>query len=103
VTIDECVEEVMSLVRHPAFQETDASRAQFSDLSLRAHVRAALKSDDRTRKMAVQVDVKDGSVTLTGTLERFQEPIHAADVAGAVPGVKGVANQLKLAMPTRAR
>ena len=30
-------------------------------------------------------------------------PEEPADVAGAVPGVKGVANQLKLAMPTRAR
>jgi len=53
VPIGECVEEVLKLVRDPAFAETDESRAALENLSLAAHVRAALRNDPRTRKAKV--------------------------------------------------
>ena len=40
VPIGECVEEVLKLVRDPAFAETAESRATLDNLSLAAHARA---------------------------------------------------------------
>ena len=101
VSVDECVEEVMSLVKDPVFQETEASVAKFRNLALVARVRAALRADPRTVKMNMGIVADMGKVMLSGELERFQEPIDAEEVAAKVNGVTEVVNRLRYATPKR--
>lgn len=97
LTIEECVDEVMSLLDDPTFQETPESRRLFHDLALTAHVRAAMRQDDRTKKMQISVSARDGVVTLAGIVEMGLEPKDAVEVASKVPGVNQIANTLRMA------
>jgi cytidylate kinase len=98
LTIEECADEVMGLLDDPTFQETPESQRIFSDLALAAHVRAALRQEDRTKKMQISISTHDGVVTLAGIVEMGLEPVHAVEAAGRVPGVKQVVNALRMAM-----
>jgi cytidylate kinase len=101
VSIDECVEEVMALFNNPRFQETTQSRQLLANLALETHVRAALRADPRTAKMQVSISADQGVVTIAGIVERGSEPVHASEVAAAVPRVKDIRNQLKIAATSR--
>lgn len=103
VSIGECVEEVIRLVRDPAFQETDRSQATLGNLSLTARVRAALRHDHRTAKARVMIESDAGRVTLSGIVHGDIEPAALADVAGAVPDVKEVEIRVRSAAPVRFR
>ena len=95
VPIAQCVDEILRLVRDPAFAETDASRSKLADLQLAARVRAALRNDPVTRKLAVQISATGGRVALAGMVDRGEEREHAERVAAAVPGVTGVDQSLR--------
>jgi len=99
LTIEECADEVMGLLDDPTFQETPESMRLFRNLALAAHVRSALRQDPRTGSMQVSITAEGGVVTLSGLVEVGREPKDAADVASKVPGVKGVVNKLRLAVP----
>ena len=99
LTIDECVDEVMSLLDDPTFEETAGSRRVFSDLALCAHVRAALRQDPRTNRFQVSIKAQDGVVTLAGLIDPGQDPRHAVEVAAKVPAVNEVVNRMRLAVP----
>lgn len=103
IPIRECVEEVLKLVRDPAFAETGESRATLEDLSLSARVRAALRNDPRTRKATVMIESDRGRVTLSGIVDGDAEQALLAEVAGAVTGVTNVENRVKSATPARFR
>jgi cytidylate kinase len=99
LTIDECAEEVVSLLDDSTFRETPASQQLFRDLALAAHVRSALRQDERTAKFQVSITSKDGVVTFAGLIDPGQEAQHAAEVARAVPGVEDVVLELRVASP----
>ncbi|HXF66413.1 MAG TPA: cytidylate kinase family protein [Burkholderiales bacterium] len=99
LTVEECVDEVMGLLDDPTFQETAESQRVFRDLALAAHVRAALCQDPRTSRMRVSVSAADGVARLSGLLEVGEESRHAREVAAAVPGVKQVISELRVAAP----
>jgi cytidylate kinase len=101
VSIDECADEVMALVKDPRFQETGDSARMLANLALEHHVRAALRADPATAKMRINVTAKDGELTLAGTLEPGLEESDAVRVVAALPKVKSVKTQLKLLMPSR--
>lgn len=101
VSIDECVDEIMSLVRDPRFQKTGDSALMLSHLALEHHVRAALRADPETAKMHINVAAENGVVTLSGTLEPGLEESAAIRVSSAVPRVKTVKSVLKLVAPSR--
>jgi cytidylate kinase len=103
VSIEECVNEVMSLVKDPRFQETDASCRMLANLALEHHVRAALRADPATRQMKITVAAADGVVTLAGTLEPGLEEVDAFRVVAAVPHVKSVNGRLKPQTPSRVK
>lgn len=97
LAIDECVEQVMTLLDDRPFQETSASIQMFSNLALQTHVRAALRQDPRTAKMVITIEADEGRVTLSGMLETGLEAKDAIEVAATVPGVKDVVNRLRTA------
>lgn len=90
VTVDECVGEVLALVRSPQFVETERSREKLADLALAASVRAALRRAPETREAQVAVNSQAGRVTLSGA-GSTDEMLAFVEVASAVPGVRDVA------------
>lgn len=89
VSVEECVAEVLALVRAPQFAETERSRRKLDDLGLAAGVRAALRRAPETRGAAVQVSAEAGCVTLSGAAST-DEMLAFVEVAAAVPGVRDV-------------
>ena len=47
----------------------------------------------------IEVEVKDGEVTLSGTVDSREAKRHAEDVAEQATGVKDVHNRLRVATP----
>ena len=101
VSIEECTDEIMSLVKHPRFQKTADSARVLSNLALEHHVRAALLGNAATATMRINISAADGIITLAGMLERGLEEIDAVRVAAAVANVKSVKSQLKPLAPSR--
>jgi cytidylate kinase len=95
LSVDECVEEVESLMKKACFQETPASVRLAHDLALEWSVRSALRRDPRTANTHVTVECRDAVATLAGIVDTDDEAAAACDLAGATEGVAGVTNQLK--------
>ena len=87
VRIEECIDEILGLVRSPEFAETEASRRRVEDLAVSARVRAALRGVAETREMKVSVTTESGRVTVDGGRRSADERIAIVDVVGGVPGV----------------
>ncbi len=105
VSIGQCVEQVLALVRAPEFAETDASRGHLEDLAVAARVRAALLRAAETRDKRVQVTSARGRVTLWGAKCSTDEKLIFVEIASAVEGVRDVAYRSRLPeeAPPRAR
>ena len=87
VSVEECVDEVVRLVKSPAFAETKESRKQIEDLALAARVRAALRRSLLTRETKISVKADSGQVTIAGALGTDML-LAVAEVVAAVPGVR---------------
>jgi cytidylate kinase len=101
VPIEKCAEEVLALANNGQFQETEQSRQMLANLALETHVRAALRADPRTQKTNISIAADRGVVTLGGIVERGSEPVDASEIVAALPRVKEIKNQLKIATASR--
>jgi hypothetical protein len=101
VSIDSCVEQILHLSRRPEFQETAESRAILDGLALSARVRAALKANDSTGNVDVQIDARDGRVVLNGIVVNEHEKLETERVTTTVAGVGKVDSRLHLMSITR--
>jgi osmotically-inducible protein OsmY len=70
-----------------------------SDAQIQADVMQELRWDTRVTATDVGVEVKDGIVTLTGTVPSWTMRLAAADAAHRVAGVLDVANDLTVKLP----
>lgn len=95
VSVDECVDGVLSLVGAPQFAESEASRERLKDTALAWHVRAALRVSPRTRDLQVPLTVQSGRVTLAGMVDSAEQRRAAEEVVAAVEGVREIENQLR--------
>ena len=95
VPIPTAVDQVIALVRSPAFQEKPASRAHLEDLALQARARAALRGDDRTSAIDVLVEASGGKLSLRGIVADDRERGLVEQVVSGVPGAKALANELR--------
>lgn len=91
LSVDECVEEVLSIVRSPKFAETEASRGRLEDLALSARVWAALRRVPETRDTRATVSATGGIIAVSGC--STEEMLKIVEVAVAVPGVRDVKYQ----------
>ena len=66
----------------------------FDDAGITAKVNAALASDKDLSAIKINVDTKDGVVTLTGPAPTSTAKERASEIAKAVKDVKSVNNQL---------
>ena len=95
VSTEDCADQVLQLAKCPRFAETPESLKKLHDLAMVAHIRGALRGDERTRKLNFTIEVSDGHATLSGIVETEQALKQAADVTATVPGITGVTNNLK--------
>jgi hyperosmotically inducible protein len=64
------------------------------DGALTAKVKTAMLADPSLKALEINVDTKDGTVTLKGGVESQAQKDHATDIAQGVSGVKSVDNNL---------
>jgi osmotically-inducible protein OsmY len=101
VSVDSCVEQILHLSRRPEFQETTESRAILSGLALSARVRAALKANESTGNVDVQIESRDGRVVLSGIVVNEHEKSETERIASTVAGVGKVDSRLHLMSVSR--
>jgi osmotically-inducible protein OsmY len=70
------------------------------DASITASVKAKLAADAGTSATAINVDTKEGVVTLSGAVSSEAEKSKAEQIAKATEGVKSVTNNLTVKLPT---
>jgi osmotically-inducible protein OsmY len=73
-----------------------AAKAPITDDSIYDAVRMKLANDQVVKGGALQVDVKDGVVTLGGALATEQQKERATKLTSKVKGVKKVVNNISL-------
>jgi osmotically-inducible protein OsmY len=71
-----------------------------TDTAINTDVVSELKWDPSLRDDDIAVGVRDGVVTLAGYVDSLADKWIAEDVAGAIRGVKAVANELEVRLPT---
>ncbi len=67
-----------------------------SDESLVTAIQSKLYADDTTKAASIKVDVKNGTVTLSGDVPSSDVELEATKVANGTPGVSGVNDQMKV-------
>src|SRR4030081_2312382 len=73
-----------------------------SDADIQRDVLEELKWDARVQPNEIGIAVKDGVVTLTGWVDSFPKKWAAEEAAVRVRGVKAVANDIEVRLPTSA-
>jgi osmotically-inducible protein OsmY len=76
-----------------------SATATLTDEQIQREVLAELKWDSRLQPNEIGVAVKDGVVTLTGTVESFIKKWAAENAAQRVRGVQAVANDIEVRLP----
>ena len=71
-----------------------------TDMELQRDVTNELKWDPRVRQEEIAVAAKDGVVTLGGTIDSYPAKYAAAHAAERVKGVRGVANEIEVKLPS---
>lgn len=101
LSIDSCVSLIQQLASRPEFQETEASRSMLANLALTSQVRAALKDQERTRDLRINIESNAGTVVLSGIVLNDQERSAAGQAAASATGVRRVDNQLRVMASNR--
>lgn len=104
VSVDQCVDEIVKLVKSKQFAETDESRRQLRDVAVAHHVRAAIRTHSATAHCRVRVEVADGRVSLRGVVDLIEQSEACSDITRRIKGVKVLENHLHVAeLPARLR
>ena len=103
VSVEQCAEEIMQVVKDPQFRETDQSRRRLEDLALQARIKAALRANPSTRNLSFTVDSEGGLVRLRGIVQTRAESDNATRVVTSVNGVTGVKSELRITEEIRSR
>lgn len=97
VSVEQCVDEVVKMVKSPQFAETEESRAKLRDVALAHHVRAALRTHSATQHCALRVEAHLGLVQLYGTVDYIEQSESCSDIATRIKGVRELENHLHVA------
>ena len=85
---------LVTAARHPRYQPTPASVQRLRNLSLAAHVQAALATDPSTQHLTLEVTADTGRVALKGVAFGAGVMAAAVSVAKRVPGVTDVSAEV---------
>lgn len=79
----------------------DVSPTTREDVQIRNDLVTALAVDPATDSYELDVDLRDGTVTLTGTVDSYKEKMLAEQVAKGVRGVQGIENNIDVDYKTQ--
>ena len=94
-TIEHSVQQIVALLDHPQFRQTEESLKMMTDIALEAAVKAALRHTEATSTTDVWVRAVDGSVWLEGMVDTDEQRSAVAAVAASQTGVERVYNMLR--------
>jgi cytidylate kinase len=95
VSVDQCVDEIVKLVKSQSFAETAESLRCLRDLAIAQHVRAALRTHGSTSECrGVKVSCNNGRVLLEGLVSQIEQSEACSDIARRINGVKALENRL---------
>ena len=104
VSVNQCVDEIVKLVKSDQFAETEESRRKLRDVACAYHVRAALRTHASTSHCAVKVTADAGRVTLEGVVDTIEQSEACSNIASRIKGVTLLENRLRVAeIPARLR
>jgi hyperosmotically inducible protein len=86
--------EAMNTAEQKLGQAANATSEAVTDAAIVTKINAALAADDQLKAIKIDVDAKDGHVTLTGSAPNPDAQKRATTLAQAVDGVRGVDNKL---------
>ena len=75
---------------------TTAAAPTAEDQEITAKIKSALQSDQQTAKLAIEVQTKDGVVTLGGAAPNANAVSYVLSLVSGVPGVKDIQNQIRI-------
>lgn len=87
-------QQAMNDAEMKASRAADTTAQVTSDMAITAKVNAALAVDDQLKATQINVDTREGQVTLTGQAPDAHSRERATTLVAAVDGVKQVNNQL---------
>jgi len=94
VGVEGAAETIVRMTGLPSFQPTAESRKALADLLLSSTVWSALSGDARTHTANVRVAADGGDVFVTGSADSARTLEAISEVAGKVPGVAHVDNEV---------
>lgn len=97
VSVGECVDKILKLVRNPAFAETPASQHRLADLKLAATIKSALREHTPTRSVQISVEANKGAITIGGIVDNASQQAEVERTVQRVAGVTSVASKLRSA------
>lgn len=97
MSVDQCVEKIVAMVKSPQFEETEQSHDKLRDVAIQYHVRAALRTHVSTSHCYVKVSVLYGRVTLEGVVDDSEQRRACAEIASRIKGVMDIDNRLRTA------
>ena len=104
VSVAQCVDEIVKLVKSDQFAETEESRRRLRDVAIAHHVRAAIRTHGSTSHCKVRVTSENGHVSLEGTVDLIEQSEACSDIARRIKGVRVLENHLNVAeVPARSR
>ena len=104
ISVAQCIEKIIALVKSAQFAETEQSRAKLQDIAVSQHIRAALRTHASTSHCNVRVSVNAGRVTLEGVVDGSEQRRACAEIASRLKGVAELDNLLRVAeVPARLR
>lgn len=86
--------QAMTDAEQSAARAADKTAEATGDMAITAKVNAALVADDKLKATQINVDTREGHVTLTGQAPDANSRERASTLAAAIDGVKHVNNQL---------
>jgi cytidylate kinase len=94
LTVDTASDLVIQALQWEPFRPTDASRLALQNLALSSRIKAALDAHPQFSPYDIGVDVKEGVVTLSGTLPTDDAIQQVVTMVEQTTGIKQVLHQL---------
>lgn len=86
--------EAMNTAENKMDQAANATSEAVTDAAIVTKINASLAADDQLKATKIDVDAKNGHVTLTGMAPSADAQARATTLAQSVDGVRGVDNKL---------
>jgi hypothetical protein len=93
IAIPDACEVVIDVIRR-SFPTTEASRQAIADLVLASELQARIAMDESIADDVVEIEAKDGLVTITGTVRSLVDAERVREVVNSVSGVERIESRM---------